>query len=69
MEKSLGYVTQGESSKVRFVQWATYGLKQSPRAWFVKLSGLLSTLGFTSYAVNPTMLIKKTQGGLLILAV
>ena len=62
------YVDQGESSKVCFLQRAIYGLKQSPHTWFEKLSGLLSTFGFILCAANPIVLIKKTHGGLVILA-
>ena len=47
---------------------AIYGLKQSPRAWFAKFSGLLSTFGFPSCTVDPTVLTKKTKRGLIILA-
>ena len=52
-----------------FLQQAIYGLKQSPRAWLAKLSGLLSSSSFTSCAVDPTVLIKKTQGDIVILVV
>ena len=69
MEQPLGYVAQGESSKVCFLRRAIYGLKQSPRAWFAKFNGLLSAFGFTSCAADPTMLTKKTKGGLVILVV
>ena len=57
------------SYKVCFLRRAIYELKQSPRAWFAKFSGLLSAFGFTSCAVNPTALTKKTKSGLIILAV
>ena len=69
MEQPPRYVAQGESSKVYFLQKAIYELKQSPCAWFSKLSGFLSTFGFTSCVSNPTVLIRKTQGGLVILVV
>ena len=69
MEQPLGYVAQGESSKACFLRRAIYGLKQSPRAWFAKFSGLLSAFGFTSCTVDPIVLTKKTEGGLVILAV
>ena len=36
-------------------------LKQSPHAWFAKLSDLLSLFSFTSHTVDPTMLTKKTK--------
>ena len=45
-----------------------YGLKESPQAWFAKFSGLLSTFGFTFCTADPIVLIKKTQGSLVILA-
>ena len=64
MEQPPRYVAQGESFKVCFLRLAIYGLKQSPHSWFANLSGLLSTLGFTSCVVDPTVLIKMTQGGL-----
>ena len=69
MEKPFGYVAQGVSSKVCLLGQAIYGLNQSPRAWYAKLSDLLSTFGFISCAANPSVLIKKTQGDLVILAV
>ena len=42
---------------------------KSPRAWFAKFSGLLFAFGFTSSATDPTVLTKKTKGGLFILAI
>ena len=56
MEQPLGYVDQGESSKVCLKQRA-------------KFSGLLSTFGFTPYTSDPIVLTKKTKSGLVILAV
>ena len=54
-----GYVAQGETSQVFLLRRAMYGLKQSPRAWFVKFSGLL-----TAYSFNPcksdTIVMHKT---------
>ena len=69
MEQPLKHVAQGESSKVCFLRRAIYGLRQSPRSWFAKFSGLLSTFCFTSCVADPTMLNKKTQGGHVILVV
>ena len=69
MEQPPRYVAQGESSKVCFLRRAIYGLKQSPRACFAKFSGLLSAFGFTSCVADPTVLTKKTKGGLVILTV
>ena len=38
MEQPLGFVAQGEIGKVCHLRKSLYGLKQSPRAWFSKLS-------------------------------
>ena len=35
MEQHPGYVAQGVTSQVCLLRRAIYGLKQSPRAWFV----------------------------------
>ena len=69
MEQPRGYASQGESSKVCFLRRAIYRLKQSLFALFAKFNGLLSTFGFTSCATDPTVLTKKTKGGLVILVV
>ena len=69
MEQPPGYVAQGESSKVCRLRKAIYGLKQSPRAWFVKFSGLLTSFGFTPCVADPTVLMKQTPRGTIILAV
>ena len=68
MEQPPGYVAQGESCKVCFLRRAIYGLKQSPRAWFAKFCGLICAFGFTSCAVDHTVLTKKSKGGLVNLA-
>ena len=52
-----------------FLRRAIYRLKHSPCACFAKFSGLLFAFGFTSCAADPTVLTKKTEGGLVILAV
>ena len=69
MEQPLGYVAQGESSKVCLSQRAIYRLKQSPCTWFAKFSSLLTTFGFTSCVIDPIMLNKTTKGSLVILVV
>ena len=45
------------------------GSSRIPRALFAKLSGLLSTFGFTSCASDLIVLIKKTRDSLVIIAV
>ena len=62
MKQPPGYVAQGESSKLCFLRQDIYRVKQSPRAWFAKFSGLLSAFGFTLCTADPTVLTKKTKG-------
>ena len=69
MEQPLGYIAQGESSQVCLLKKAIYGLKQSPRAWFHKLSKLLFTYGFISTVSDPTVMRKRTPQGCVVLAV
>ena len=39
------------------LQRALYGLKQSPRAWYARLSTLLHQLGFVSSKANTSLFI------------
>ena len=69
MEQHLGYVAQGETSQVRLLGRAIYGLKRSPRAWFVKLSGLLTTYVFNPFKSDPIVMRKTTSAGYVVLAI
>ena len=69
MEQPPGYVAQGETSQVCLLRRAIYGLKQSPRAWFVKFSGLLTTYGFNPCKSEPTVIRKKTSTVYVVLAI
>ena len=68
MEQPLGYVAQGETSQVCLLCRAIYGLKQSPRAWFVKFSSLLTAYGFNPCNSDPTVMCKTTSAGYVVLA-
>ena len=46
IEQPSGLVAQGEMHMVCRLQKTLYELKQSPRAWFNKLSGVLMKVGF-----------------------
>ena len=69
MEQPPGYVAQGESSLMCLLKKAIYGLKQSPRAWFHKLSKLLFAYGFISTVSDPIVMRKRTPQGCVVLAV
>ena len=69
MEQPLGYVAQGETSQVCLLRRAIYGLKQSPRVWFVKFSGLLTAYGFNPCKSNPIVMRKTTSTGYVVLAI
>ena len=69
MEQPPGYIAQGESSQVCLLKKAIYGLKQSPHAWFHKLSKLLFAYGFISTVADPTVMRKRTPQGCVVLAV
>lgn len=46
MQQSPGFVAEEESNKVCLLRKSIYGLKQSPHAWFNKLSTILLDNGF-----------------------
>ena len=51
----MRYVAQGETSQVCLHRHAIYRLKQSPRARFVKFSGLLTAYSFNPCKYDPTI--------------
>ena len=69
MQKPLGYVSQGETSQVCLLCQAIYELKQSPHAWFVKLSGLLTPHGFNPCKSDPIVMRKTTLVGYVVLTI
>lgn len=46
---------------------AIYGLKQSPRAWYAKLSSVLMTNGLKISGADPSLFVKSTLGTIIIL--
>ena len=69
MEKPPGYVAYGETSQVCLIRHAIYGLKQSPRAWFVKFSGLLTAYGFNPCKSDPIAMRKTTSASYVVLTI
>jgi hypothetical protein len=56
-----GYVQKGEEHKVLKLHKALYGLRQTPRAWNIKLDSTLVSLGFEKSPLEHTM-YKRGQG-------
>nr|GEW32447.1 hypothetical protein [Tanacetum cinerariifolium] len=48
---------------------ALYGLKQAPRAWYAELSKFLLFKGFSKGSIDPTLLITKHRGGILLVQI
>src|SRR4051812_48020135 len=56
-----GYVQEGEEHKVLKLHKTLYGLRQTPRAWNIKLDSTLVSLGFEKSPLEHTM-YKRGQG-------
>ena len=69
MEQPPGYVAQGESSKVCRLRKAIYGLKQSPRAWFVKFVAFSLPLASLRVLLIPLSSSNRRPQGMVVLAV
>ena len=64
-----GYtVTSGKETACR-LQRALYGLKQSPRAWFGRLSSAMKKYGFQQSNSNHTIFLKHRSGKITALIV
>nr|GEV30775.1 hypothetical protein [Tanacetum cinerariifolium] len=64
-----GFVDPYHLDKVYRLKKALYGLKQAPRAWYDKLSNFLVSKGFSKGSIDPTLLITKHRGDILLLTV
>lgn len=58
MTQLPGFVVQEEASKVCHLRESLYGLKQSPRAWFRRLSQALGQFGMTRSANDHSVFYK-----------
>lgn len=64
-----GYPQENNTNLVCKLKKAIYGLKQSPRAWYAKLSSVLIKNGLKSSAADPSLFIKKGNLGTIVVLV
>ena len=64
-----GYVRPGEEDLVGEVNRSVYGLRQSPRQWFLYLKRVMLGLGFRQLLTDSCVFFKRTDGKLVIIAV
>ena len=69
MEQPTGILLSERLPIVCLLHRVIYGLKQSPHAWFVKFSGLLTAYGFNPYKSDPIVMVKTTSLGYVLLAI
>ena len=56
-----------ESNKVCHFRRALYGLKQTPRTWFVKFSSTISRLGYMASHYDSALFLRRTDKGTILL--
>ena len=64
-----GFMVAGKECKVYKLKKALYGLRQAPRAWNVKLNGILQELGFRRCSKEPSLYCKDKKKDVLIVVV
>nr|GFA54216.1 retrovirus-related Pol polyprotein from transposon TNT 1-94 [Tanacetum cinerariifolium]GFB21182.1 retrovirus-related Pol polyprotein from transposon TNT 1-94 [Tanacetum cinerariifolium] len=64
-----GFVDPYHLDKVYRLKKALYGLKQAPRAWYDELSKFLLSKGFSKGSIDPTLLITKHRGDILLVQI
>ena len=69
MDLPPGLHTSSENRLVCRLKKAIYGLKQSPRAWYGKLSTALNRIGFKRSAADSSMFTKTTSQGIVIILI
>jgi histone deacetylase 1/2 len=62
MQQPPGFEDGTHPSHVCKLQRSIYGLKQSPRAWYARLSALLAELGFVSSKADTSLFIFSQKG-------
>ncbi|KAG8489717.1 hypothetical protein CXB51_017702 [Gossypium anomalum] len=67
IEQPDGFQVQGQEDKVYRLKKALYGLKQAPRAWYNRVDAYLFKLGFEKSLSEPTLYVKKSKDGTLLI--
>ena len=67
MEQPLGFVIKGESGvRVCKLNKIIYRLKQSPKAWFDKLSPILLSFSFRRWNFDNSVFVLKRDTGMVV---
>ncbi|GJY63746.1 putative RNA-directed DNA polymerase [Tanacetum coccineum] len=69
MKQPLGFIDPQRPNHVCLLHKSLYGLKQSPRAWFERLSKALFDLGFKGSKMDPSLFIYSSGDTLLYILV
>ncbi|KAJ9552987.1 hypothetical protein OSB04_017032 [Centaurea solstitialis] len=64
-----GFENVGEQRKVYKLEKALYGLRQAPKAWNIKLNGILREMGFQRCLHQSAVYTKVSRGEYIIVAV
>lgn len=67
VEQPLGFETHDRQTHVCRLKKAHYGLKQTPRTWYGRIDGFLTSLGFTKSKADSNLYFKVVDDGLVIL--
>lgn len=67
MTQPQGFVDTKHPDYVCLLKKSLYGLKQAPCAWNEKFTNFLSSLGFEFSHSDPSLFVRHTSGGLVVL--
>ena len=69
MEQPQGFVDPSRPTHVCKLYKAINGLKQAPRAWYLRLTNYLQSLGFTGSLANTSLFVRNFGGEIIILLI
>ena len=69
MEQLPGFVAQGDIGRVCCLRKSSFGLKQSPRAWFGKFSEVIEKFGMQKSKSDHPIFYRNSQAGIILLVV